>query len=78
MAGGYHGTSRGEPARGDWSTGADRRWFLGLVAELPERFGLEVHAFVLMNNHSHLVVRTPERNLSEAMHWLYMSASAVA
>ena len=37
----------------------DRRRFLGRVAELPERFGLEVHAFVLMDNHYHLLVRTP-------------------
>ena len=30
---------------------ADRRRFLGVAAELPERFGLELHAFVLMHNH---------------------------
>lgn len=29
----------------------DRRWFLGSVGELPERFGLEIHAFVLMDTH---------------------------
>jgi hypothetical protein len=47
-----------------------------LVAELPERFGMEVHAFVLMDNHYHLVVRTPEPNLSEAMRWLHVSYSS--
>jgi hypothetical protein len=26
----------------------DRRRFLGLLSELPERFSLELHAFVLM------------------------------
>jgi hypothetical protein len=46
------------------------------VAQLPERFGLEVHAFVLMDNHYHLVVRTPEPNLSEAMRWLHVSYSS--
>jgi hypothetical protein len=46
---------------------ADRRRFLGLVAELPERFGVEVHAFVLMDNHYHLLVRTREANLSQAV-----------
>ena len=35
----------------------DRRRFLGLVAELPGRFGTEVHTFVLMDNHYHLLVR---------------------
>ena len=45
----------------------DRRRFLGLVAEWPERFTLEVYAFVLMDNHYHLLVRTGEANLSHAV-----------
>ncbi len=74
VAGGwYHVTSRGNRREAIYRTDADRRRFLGLVAELPERFGLEVHAFVLMDNHYHLVVRTPEPNLSEAMRWLHVS-----
>ena len=28
----------------------DRRAFLGLMSEFPKRFGVEVHAFVLMGN----------------------------
>jgi REP element-mobilizing transposase RayT len=51
----------------------DRRRFLGGVAELPERFALEVHAFVLMHNHYHLLVRTTEANLSHAIRWLNVS-----
>jgi hypothetical protein len=51
----------------------DRRRFLGLVAELPERFSLEVHAFVLMGNHYHLLLRCLEANLSEAIRWLRVS-----
>ncbi len=77
MAGGwYHVTSRGNRREVIYRTDADRRRFLGLVAELSERFGLEVHAFVLMDNHYHLVVRTPEPNLSEAMRWLHVSYSS--
>ena len=49
---------------------ADRRRFLGAVAELPERFTLELHAFVLMDNHYHLLVRTGAANLSHAIRWL--------
>ena len=41
-----------------------------MVAALPERFGIEVHAFVLMDNHYHLLLRTPEPNLSQAIQWL--------
>jgi len=37
---------------------------------MSERFGVEVAAYVLMGNHYHLVVRTPEANLSRAIQWL--------
>ena len=51
----------------------DRRAFLGLVSELPDRFGAEVHAFVLMDNHYHLLVELREANLSRAVQWLNVS-----
>ncbi|HVM62946.1 MAG TPA: transposase, partial [Verrucomicrobiae bacterium] len=31
------------------------------------------HAYVLMDNHYHLLVETPQTNLSQAMHWLGVS-----
>lgn len=31
-------------------TDEDRRKFLGRVTDLPERFGTEIHAFVLMDS----------------------------
>jgi REP element-mobilizing transposase RayT len=72
----YHVTSRGNRREAIYRKDTDRRRFLGLVAGLPERFGLEVHAFVLMDNHYHLLVRTAEANLSEAMRWLHVSYSS--
>ena len=76
LAGGwYHVTSRGNRREAIFREDADRRRFLGLVAELAGRFGLEVHAFVLMDNHYHLVVRTPQPNLNQAMQWLNVSYS---
>ena len=50
----YHVTARGNRREKLFHQDPDRRGFLGMVAELPERFGLEVHAFVLMDNHYHL------------------------
>ena len=38
-----------------------------LIEEAVRRFGIVVHAFVLMDNHYHLVVETPSANLSAAM-----------
>jgi len=74
VAGGwYHVTARGNRRETLFYEDKDRQGFLGLAAELPERFGLEVHAFVLMDNHYHLLLRTPEPNLSQAMQWLNVS-----
>ena len=69
----YHVMNRGHRAGALFLDEADRRRFLGAVAELPERFGLEVRAFVLMPNHYHWLVRTTEANLSPAMRWLQVS-----
>lgn len=69
----YHVTARGNRREALFFDDTDRRRFLGLVAELPERFGVELHAFVLMNNHYHLLVRTPRANLSQAIQWLNIS-----
>jgi len=44
-----------------------------LLSELPERFSVQIHAYVLMNNHYHLLIRCLEPNLSEAIRWLQVS-----
>jgi len=71
----YHVTARGNRGEPLFLNDEDRRGFLGLVSELPERFGLEVPAYVLMNNHYHLLVRTPQGNLSHAIRWLNVTYS---
>jgi putative transposase len=47
----YHVMNRGHRGEALYLGDADRQRFLSAVAELPERYGLEVHAFVLMDNH---------------------------
>ena len=44
--------------------------FLDQLAELPARFGVEVHGYALMPNHYHLMLETPHGNLSRAMRHL--------
>ncbi len=66
----YHVVSRGNGGEAIYGTDEDRRRFLGRVAEVPERFGTEIHAFVLMDNHYHLLVRCRRSDLSETMRWL--------
>ncbi len=76
VAGGwYHVVNRGNRRGRIFLTDDDRRRFLALVAELPERFRLEVHAFVLMESHYHLLARAVEANLSAAIQWLQLSYS---
>jgi REP element-mobilizing transposase RayT len=66
----YHVMSRGNGGEALYRADTDRRRFLGLVAELPERFGTEVHAFVLMDNHYHLLLRCRGTDVSETLRWL--------
>lgn len=40
------------------------------LAAAASRFDLQLLAFCLMDNHYHLFLRTPQANLSRAMHWL--------
>jgi putative transposase len=36
---------------------------------------VEIHAYALMGNHYHLLIRTPEANASAAIQWLNVSYS---
>jgi len=48
----------------------DRRFFLQVLSEACGMTGWQVHAWVLMGNHYHLLIETPEANLVEGMKWL--------
>jgi REP element-mobilizing transposase RayT len=48
----------------------DRRFFLKTLGEACGQTGWRVHAWVLMSNHYHLVLETPEPNLVAGMQWL--------
>lgn len=41
-----------------------------MLARVVSRFQLLLHAYCLMDNHFHLVVETPDGNLSKAMRQL--------
>lgn len=74
VAGGwYHVTARGNERRRIFADEKDRLQFIELLEGGTERFGLRPHAYVLMDNHYHLLVETPQTNLSQAMQWLGVS-----
>ena len=71
----YHITARGIERRPIFRKDADRLHFLELLAGLSERFRLRVFAYVLMDNHYHLLVELRQPNLSQALRWLNVSYS---
>ena len=72
----YHVTCRGIERRGLYASDRDREHFLGLLEGVVERYSIRIHAYALMSNHFHLLVSTPDANLSAAMQWLKLSYSA--
>jgi REP element-mobilizing transposase RayT len=68
----YHVTARGN-ARGDIFLGKaneDRTKFLEILGRTCERFNWICQAYCLMSNHYHLMVETPDANLSKGMRQL--------
>ena len=49
---------------------ADRQRFIDTLGEACAKTGWQVHAYVLMPNHFHVVVETPQPNLVAGMKWL--------
>lgn len=66
----YHVTSRGDRREAIYEDDEDRNTFLSTLAEVVERFNWLCHAYCLMNDHYHLVVETPDANLSKGMRQL--------
>ncbi|MEY2408927.1 MAG: REP-associated tyrosine transposase, partial [Verrucomicrobiota bacterium] len=65
----YHVLSRGDRRERIFSDDQDRERFLETLGEACKKTGWQIHAFVLMPNHFHLVIETPEPNLVAGMKW---------
>lgn len=66
----YHVTSRGNARQDIVADDRDRTAFLLLLAHVIDRFGWRCHAYCLMDNHYHLLIETPQPNLSRGMRQL--------
>jgi len=71
----YHVINRGIAREAIFRDVRDRVHFVELLGGMSARYGLEVHAYVLMDNHYHVIVRAPDVNLSRGMQWLNVSYS---
>lgn len=66
----YHVMSRGNERRDIFLDDADRRRFLDILRSATERLNVLCHTYCLMGNHYHLLLETPDGNLSLAIRQL--------
>lgn len=71
LAGGfYHVTSRGDRREDIFVDDRDRECWLDCFKAVCDRFGWRCFAWVLMSNHYHVVIETPQPNLARGMRQL--------
>ncbi len=66
----YHVMNRGAGRQAIYAHDQHRLIFLELLREIQSMFNVETHAYCLMDNHYHLLCRTPKANLGRAMRHL--------
>jgi putative transposase len=69
----YHITSRGNERNAIFYEKSDYERFKSYLKEAQERYGYLLHCYVLMTNHYHLLIETPQGNMSQVIH--YVNAS---
>ncbi len=72
----YHVINRGNYRRWVFETEGAKEAFEQCVAECATKAGWMVHAWVVMGNHFHLAVETPQGNLGAGMQWLQTTYAA--
>jgi len=66
----YHVMNRGLAYNPIFINDRHRQMFLGLFCEIHNQYQAEIHAYCLMDNHYHLLLRTPLGNISRIMRHL--------
>lgn len=66
----YHITSRGNEKKDIFLDEKDKFIFLEILSNVKEKYNWICHSYCLMNNHYHLVIETPDGNLSIGMRQL--------
>ncbi len=66
----YHVLNRGNYRRDLFTNAGEAQAFIGALREAVKLYGWRLHAYVVMRNHYHLALQTPEPNLKDGMHWL--------
>ncbi len=66
----YHLTSRGNARKNIFADDSDRTLFMDTLSAVVKRYNWLCHAYCLMDNHYHLMIETPDPNLSMGMRHL--------
>ena len=66
----HHVTSRGNARQDIYVNDEDRHAFLEVLGDVVDRLNWTCHAYCLMSNHFHLLIETPDANLSRGMRHL--------
>ena len=66
----YHVMNRGIARQSIYQNESHRLLFLSLLQEVNFRYQVQIHAYCLMGNHYHLLLRTPHANLDQVMRHL--------
>lgn len=65
----YHAMCRGNQGQDIFLDDKGRKLFLSTLGDVCEQTGWVVHSYVMMSNHYHLLLETPEANLVAGMKW---------
>lgn len=63
----HHVTARGNERRAIFGSDHDRSEFLDVLAQVVAIYNWRCYAFCLMDNHYHILIETPDANLSKGM-----------
>ncbi len=66
----YHVINRGNYRSDVFGSVGAAQAFESVLAETCETWQWRLHAYVIMRNHFHLTIETPQPNLVDGMHWL--------
>ena len=69
----HHVMSRGYLRQTILKDSEDFEYFLSQLTRIYKKYGCIMHAYCLMNNHFHLLLQNPMKNLAKAMQLLLMS-----
>jgi len=74
----YHVTSRGNEKKNIFRNEADRVKFLKILEDYHDRYGILMHAYVLIDKHDPVVLELPRGNLLKVMHGLNSAYTGIS